>query len=70
MTPTSNMEVSEMLERKIKWNTTDDEQLGSSTISRGDDWNAVILEPQRIRVFNLIFSEAISLSTGLDETLE
>jgi hypothetical protein len=56
MTPTGNMEVSEMLERKIKWKTVDDDKLAPSTLSRGTDWKNLVLEAQRIRVFNLEYT--------------
>jgi len=60
MTPTGNMEVSEMLARKIQWKTVDDDKLGPSRISRGNDWNAITLEAQRIRVFDLEFTKGDS----------
>jgi hypothetical protein len=52
MTPTGNMEVSEMLERKIQWKTVDDAKL-TSKISRGTDFSHQVLEAQRIRVYNI-----------------
>jgi hypothetical protein len=52
MTPTGNMEVSEMLERKIQWKTVDDAKL-TSKISRGTDFSNQVLEAQRIRVYNI-----------------
>jgi len=56
MTPTGNMEVSEMLERKIQWKTVDDDKLAPSTLSRGNDWKNLVLEAQRIRVFNIEYT--------------
>ena len=46
-----------MLDRKVQWNTEDDDLLADSkTLDRGTDFSAVTLEPQRIRVFNLEYS--------------
>lgn len=46
-----------MLQRKIQWKTVDDDKFDSlSKISRGNDFDAITLEAQRIRVYNLEFS--------------
>ena len=54
MSLTGNMKLTEMQERKIKWNTVDDHlNIGPKLDYSVDQY--VTLEPQRIRVFNVRF---------------
>lgn len=53
MSLTANMPLTEMLERKIKWHTVDDQFDEPAFIERGFDPAAVKLEAQRIRVFQV-----------------
>lgn len=57
MSMTANMELKEMLARKIQWKTVDDnkEDLVKSKINYDSDFSAVKLEPQRIRTFTVVF---------------
>lgn len=50
---TGNMDLKEMLDRKIKWNTKD---VSTSRISYEFDGEYVDLEAQRIRVFHVTFA--------------
>lgn len=52
---TGNMDIQEMLDRKIQWKTVDDHML-QSRISRDTDFSAITLEAQRIRVFNIEYT--------------
>jgi hypothetical protein len=52
---TGNMKIEDMLKRKVQWKTVDDDILEESTLSRGEPFDAVKLEAQRIRVFDLFF---------------
>jgi len=47
-----------MLDRKMVWKTEDDHLLKASApkMDRGEDFGAVKLEPQRIRVFNIQYT--------------
>jgi hypothetical protein len=57
MTLTGNMEIQEMLDRKVQWKTEDDDLLGDSkTLNRDTDFSNVTLEAQRIRVFNIDYT--------------
>lgn len=53
-----NMDIQEMLDRKLVWKTEDDHLLKASAtkMDRGEDFGAVKLEPQRIRVFNIQYT--------------
>lgn len=66
MSMTGNMELQEMLSRKVKWITKDDdkEDFVKSNISYDDDFTMINLEPQRIRTFNVTFD----LGSTLEET--
>jgi hypothetical protein len=57
-TLSANMALAEMLERKMKWRTVDDEtRRGHKTSpSYGADPSTVQLEPQRIRQFKVDFN--------------
>jgi len=60
MSLTANMELQEMLARKIQWKTVDDnkENLAKSKINYDSDFSAVKLEPQRIRTYTVAFETA------------
>ena len=60
MSMTANMELKEMLDRKIQWKTVDDnrEDLVKSKINYDSDFSAVKLEPQRIRTYTVVFETA------------
>lgn len=60
MSMTANMELKEMLKRKIQWKTKDDSEnrFPKSSISYSDDHKNVSLEPQRIRTFFVEFKDA------------
>jgi len=47
MSMTGNMELQEMLSRKVKWHTKDDDKEGfiKSNIAYDDDFSGVFLEP-------------------------
>ena len=53
---TGNMDLKEMLDRKIKWKTVDDSKSTFGKISHKFDGEYVDLEPQRIRVFEVTFT--------------
>jgi hypothetical protein len=54
---TGNMDLSEMYFRRIKWETVDDKiKLGEGKISYKFNGEFIDLEPQRIRVFEVIFT--------------
>lgn len=57
MSITANMELKDMLARKIQWKTVDDnkEGLAKSKINYDTDFSAVKLEPQRIRTYTVAF---------------
>jgi hypothetical protein len=51
------MDIKEMLDRKVQWKTEDDAILGNSTgLHRGNDFSKIVLEAQRIRVFNVEYT--------------
>ena len=50
---TANMDLTEMLARRIQWKTVDDAKLAEGSIDYGFTGTSVTLEPQRIRVFEL-----------------
>lgn len=58
MSLTANMPLKEMLDRKIKWKTLDDDEM---TESKKLDYSivngSITLEPQRIRVFKVEYSK-------------
>lgn len=61
MSLSANMELSEMLARKIMWRTVDDETKGEPVIDYTLEDPALLkLEPQRIRVIKLEFVEDVS----------
>ena len=53
VTLTGNMPITEMWNRKIQWKTKDDNKPGFKKVmtDKGQDWNAIKLENQRIRTF-------------------
>ena len=53
MSLTGNMPLSEMLSRKIKWQTVDDKNDEPSFLDYSNDSSAIKLEPQRIRQFKI-----------------
>jgi hypothetical protein len=53
---TGNMDLKEMLDRKIKWKTVDDDLSLGGKMSYHFDGEYVDLEPQRIRVFEVTFT--------------
>ena len=57
MSITANMELKDMLARKIQWKTVDDnkEGLTKSKIDYDSDFSAVKLVPQRIRTYTVAF---------------
>ena len=55
MSLTGNMELKEMLDRKIRWKTVDDAQ-DSFKLSYVVEDEILTLEPQRIRVFHVTYS--------------
>jgi hypothetical protein len=59
---TGNMDIDEMLKRKIQWKTKDDDKVNKK-ISYSFDGEYVDLEPQRIRVFEATFVPADSETT-------
>ena len=59
---TGNMDIDEMLKRKIQWKTKDDDKVNKK-ISYFFDGEYVNLEPQRIRVFEVTFVPADSEAT-------
>ena len=54
MSLTGNMPLSEMLERKIKWKTLDDDIMSTKKLNY-ECCDSVMLGPQRIRVFEVTF---------------
>lgn len=50
---TANMDLTEMLNRRIKWKTVDDDKTAQGSIDYTFNGTTVTLEPQRIRVFEL-----------------
>lgn len=46
------MPLSEMQQRKIKWQTVDD-NVASTTVDYSSDMSSIKVEPQRIRVFKV-----------------
>lgn len=57
---TGNMDLDEMLKRKIQWKTKDDHK-ANKRISYHFDGDYVDLEPQRIRVFEVTFTDRKSV---------
>jgi hypothetical protein len=56
-TVSGNMDVQEMLDRKVHWITEDDELLVNSyKMSRDTDFSKITLEAQRIRTFNIEYT--------------
>jgi DNA transposition AAA+ family ATPase len=57
MSLTANMELKDMLARKIQWKTVDDDKegLNKSKIDYDSDFSAVKLVPQRIRTYTVAF---------------
>ena len=53
---TGNMDLKEMLDRKIKWKTVDDDLSLGGKMTYHFDGEYVDLEPQRIRVFEVTFT--------------
>ena len=63
MTLTANMEIEEMWNRKVKWQTADDDMKGEPVVDYTmDDPKMLKLEPQRIRVIKLEFVKDIAES--------
>lgn len=60
MSLTANMLLSEMLDRKVMWQTRDDALKGSSRVTYdSSDPTSIAVEPQRIRVFEVHFKPDI-----------
>jgi hypothetical protein len=53
---TGNMDIEEMLKRKIQWKTMDDHEKSSIKLSYGIQDNTIVLEAQRIRVFEISYT--------------
>lgn len=61
-----NMDIEEMLARKIQWKTMDDELNHGPKLNRDQDFQKIQLELQRIRVFDITIKASKEIESFLN----